>query len=741
MKFLGKLLRFFLLLAIAVGLIALGYYFAVTNNVELHPEKLLLSEERIMVYDANACQLKSTTFSTQKQTVPLSDIPEITQNAFICTEDQRFFQHHGFDLKRICGAVLHNLRSFSFKEGASTISQQLIKNTHLSQEKTLKRKLQEWKLTRILEKKYTKAEILETYLNSIYFGHDCFGIGAASEFYFGKSTKNLTLAESAMLAGLVKSPNNYSPFRHPERCIQRRATVLSIMKKIGNITQKEYKSACATPLPTEANQKSDRYLPFVFDELSALSEANLFHLGGQIEIYTYLDSYLQKNVEKIATQVKDCETQILILDQKTGGYKAAYYSLGSAKRLPGSLIKPLLVYAPALEEDLLSPATPILDEKVTYGDYCPENYGKKYHGYTSLRTCVEKSLNIPAVKTLVSLGISKGTAYLEKLGLDVPQEDHSLALALGGMKAGFSLQQLTEAYSVFPSGTKINGGFIKEIKIDGISVYKHKQKQTRVFSEESAFLMTDMLKSAAKNGTAKKLRSLPFDIAAKTGTVGNKNGNTDSYTIAFTNNDVVSVWLGNKDNRLIQHTGGELPCALTRDIHEYLYALYKEQGTSIERFRIPNQVVCVALDKLAYNHAHSVELADTSAPTLYSFNEYFKKNNLPKTQSKTFSSPCIPTPTAIFEYGKVKLIFPKNCPSFYQYQIERYDYVKHSTLYIGDYLDCYIDADILPNKKYIYTITPIYREHIGIPIELPAISTAIHESKENPITEKDWWDY
>ena len=219
MKVLRKILLIFFLL-FSVGLISgLSYYFAVTHSVSLQPEKLVLDEKNIVIYDENG-EIASVT-ATVKQTTPLSEIPQKTWRAFIDTEDKRFFTHNGFDIRRIIKATLTNLKAGSFKQGASTISQQLIKNTHLSQEKTVKRKLKEWKLTRELERKYSKNEILEKYLNVIYFGHNCFGISSASEFYFGKSPSELDLADSAILAGLVKSPNNYSPFKNPEKCVQR----------------------------------------------------------------------------------------------------------------------------------------------------------------------------------------------------------------------------------------------------------------------------------------------------------------------------------------------------------------------------------------------------------------------------------------------------------------------------------------------------------------------------------------
>ena len=176
-------------------------------------------------------------------------LPSYVKEAFVAVEDKRFYEHHGIDMHRMLGALWHNLKSFSFREGASTISQQLIKNTHLSSEKTIVRKLKEIRLARALEKKYSKDEILTLYLNSIYFGHSAFGIGQAAQFYFGKTAEELNVAESAMLAAIVRSPNRYSPFRDAERCLARRNLVLTLMQEQGLLSEEQTAAAKEAPLP------------------------------------------------------------------------------------------------------------------------------------------------------------------------------------------------------------------------------------------------------------------------------------------------------------------------------------------------------------------------------------------------------------------------------------------------------------------------------------------------------------
>lgn len=731
---------------LALICIALGYYFFVTRNTRLDPQKLLFNEKNITVYNEQNERVEHQLFPTEKETVRIALLPDHTKYAFIDTEDRRFFSHSGFDFRRIVGAALNNLKAGAFKQGASTISQQLIKNTHLSQEKTVKRKLKEFKLTRLLEKKYSKAEILEKYLNTIYFGHNCFGIQAAAKFYFGKSPQELSLADSAILAGLVKSPNNYSPFKNPENCKRRMTSVLNAMLKNKHLSKAEMEAALNAPLPTPSAQNTQNvgYMNFVFDELASLSDEYGFTVGGNVEIFTYLNEDLQSKTQKILDTETDCGKLALVLDNETLGFKACSATVGNIRRLPGSLIKPLLVYTPAFEKDILSPATPILDEKVNYGGYAPENYDGKYHGYVSARESVEKSLNIPAVKTLETLGVATGASYMKKLGLEIDKEDLSLALALGGMKNGFTLKDMLSAYATLPNGGVYEQGrFISEIRINGVRVYKRERKKRQVFSEESAYLMTDVLQSTAKTGTAKKLRSLPFDIAAKTGTVGTSNGNTDAYAVSYTTKDSVAVWLGNPDNRYIEHTGGSLPCNLLLQINEYLYESYTKKDVPIPHFAAPKNVSFIDLDKTVYYDTHSLVLADKNAPAETTLRELFKNSAIPLKQSDSFSNPHMDSPTISLQKDGVYIQFPKTASKYYEYKIIRSDYATHNTLYFGENPKTFKDDSLKTETTYVYEIVPYYKGIAGEKITLPAVTTKepILNEKEQTIIEKEWWGY
>ena len=255
--------------------------------------------------------------------------------------------------------------------------------------------------------------------------------------------------------------------------------------------------------------------------------------------------------------------------------------------------------------------------------------------------------------------------------------------------------------------------------------------------------MTDMLKSTAKNGTAKKLRSLPFEIAAKTGTVGTCNGNTDAYALSYTTKDCAAVWLGNADNSKITHTGGGTPCRLLRDINEAIYKIYESRKQSIPSFTLDKNVVNVELDKQAYYDTHTLLCADKKSPAEYRISELFKLSAIPLNKSTSFTCPTIDLPSLSIENDRVVITFDERFPKYYRYRIDRYDYVTHTTVYDGEYTPSFADEHLLSDKNYVYTVIPIYNDREGTPITLPAISTRKGEKAEinHEILDKEWWEY
>lgn len=694
------------------------WYLALTAPLKLNEEKLTGAQGAITVYDARDAEIAGIDKNGVKS-VAYDDLSKKTVGAFLCAEDKTFFSHHGLNYKRMAAAFFKNAASLSFKEGASTISQQLVKNTQLSQEKTITRKLKEIRLTRQLEKKYEKEEILEKYLNTIYFGHDCFGIASAADYYFGVAPCDLSAAQAATLAGMVRSPNNYSPFRAPEKCLQRRNFILDVMEEEGYLTPAEKENATKEPLPAAPNESGEGlgfYIRQVVDEWSglSLSPANVY---DGVKIYTYCDADLQEYLENRAKQ-SEKDAAAIVLDAKTGGVCAFYSDIRDGKRPCGSTLKPLLVYAPAIEENFLSPATPILDEKIDYNGYSPRNYDGKYHGYVSAREALANSYNVPAVKILNAVGVKKCTAYTAKMGLPVGAEDESLALALGAMKEGFCLRDLCGAYATFSNGGNYRPTrFIRKIESEnGTVLYRENDSSTKVFSEDTTTLLNDMLVTAVKSGTAKKLKNLPYEVCAKTGTHGTKEGNTDAYCVSYTSQNVVGVWLGSAKNipdRAL--TGGGEPTNVNKNIQEYLY-----KNSTPPPLEKSENVAEYTLDKEEYTRNHRLVLCDENAPiTEKTYKELFKKSHRPTEQSTAFTRPALSKTT--INATKRGILIELCQTQYYSILINRTCDGKMETVYHGKSVNEFLDENVVDGKKYVYSVTPYYGEYVGKTVVLPEI--------------------
>ena len=711
-----------------------GYYTFVTYDVSLQAEKLLLPDTQIVIYDESGQKLSAAGNFQTRDIVRIDTLPKYLPAAFVNVEDKRFYRHNGFDGVGIGRAIVKNLFSGSFKQGASTISQQLIKNTHLSMEKTVTRKLKEFKLTRQLERKYDKKEILETYLNTIYFGHNCYGIANAAQVYFDKPASSLSLAESALLAGLVKAPNNYSPFKNPEKAYARRKTVLQVMLKQKSITENEYKNAVNADLPTTFyKNEAKSYAHFAIEEMDQILENLSLSSAGRIEVFTHLVPSIQTALEASA-KTRESDVSLIAIHNKSHGIQGYYSTTASGKRSPASLIKPLLVYAPAIENGILSPASLILDEKTSFGNYSPNNYNDKYYGYVSAREALEKSLNVPAVKTLNALGIEKAAYYGEKMALNVSENDRNFALALGGMEYGYAFKDLMSAFTVFPNnGVFSPCHFVREIKRNGITVYKQSDSPCNVFSPETAYLMTDILKGAAKNGTGKVLKDLPFSVAAKTGTSGEKQGNRDAYTVAYTSEHTVGVWCGNANNTPIQTTGGGIPAKMCKNVLEKIYFF----ATPAE-FEKPQGVKEIMLDRISYENEHRILRADAIAPLAFQKKELFWEKYPPTSQSSLFSKPTVNAPNICLTEKGVRIYFDCAQPPYYHYKLLRKTGEKQEIIYDGASFQEAWDKNLSPNTRYEYTLIPYYQTHKGVPIQLPIIYTG-NEGILPPITNKPWW--
>ena len=634
----------FLLATLFAIVTTFGTYLYFYKTTSFDREKLDASNLNIEVFD-NAENIVREENLINHKYVKLSTLPEYVKQAFISTEDKNFYRHKGLDYKRMVKATLVNLKNMRFKQGASTISQQLIKNTHLSNEKTLERKFKEIAITKKMEKQLSKDEILEKYLNCIFFGNNCYGIESASNYYFSKSSKNLSPEEVAVLAGIISAPSRYSPTSNPEKAKVKRNYVLKNMSESGAINPNDYQTLISKDImldieKTDVN-KINSYSQMAIDEASLILglPAKSIGLGGY-KIHTYLNPAEQSKIKEIVNFNKTSETDISIIkiDSKSGAI-TAYVGTGNLKlsdvqRQPGSAIKPVLVYAPALEENKIYPCSIISDEEININGYSPNNVNKGYMGDVSVRTAVNKSLNTVAVKVLSYVGVENAKYYAQKAGIEFDKDDISYALALGGFKYGTTLKQLTNAYLPFANnGDFIEAKFVKYITDkNGKIIYKNENKSSKVFRDDTAYLMTDMLKGCVNFGTSKKLSSLPFEVAAKTGTVGTSKGNTDAYNISYTTDAVLGVWVGKLDNVAIKNlSGGNQPTKIAKEIYQSL-------SLSPNDFVAPNSVDYAEIDLLSLKDDKLIKLSNTFTPDRYKVKELFSKFNMPNEVSENFVS-------------------------------------------------------------------------------------------------------
>lgn len=712
-------------------------YLIITRDAKLDESKLLSPDKSVIIVDADGNEITGAVSGNAKS-VKIEDLQEHTKNAFIASEDRKFYEHNGLNYGRMVKAFFTNLKSKSFKEGASTISQQLIKNTHLSSDKTIKRKLNEIRLTKQLERRYEKDEILEMYVNTIYFGHSSYGLQSAAEFYFDKRAENLTLEESALVVGLLSSPNNYSPFRHPEKSLTRRNLVLKAMADCGFITAEEYETAKEKPLGVVESGKKGQYSDYlkeVFAEMDEKIDGNA--ATGKIVVKTYMDKNLQAQIENLEFDSDNA----IIVTENSGGVSAFKSTIGNAKRQPGSTIKPLAVYAPAFEERALSPFTRILDEKIDYNGYSPENYDKKYHGYVTVTDSIKYSYNVPAVKTLNNLTVARAEKYLGAMDLQLEDGEKNLSLALGGMQHGLSLKEICDRYAIFPDGGAYSSShFIREISLsDGKTLYKEEKLKSPVFSRGTCSLINEILLETSKSGTAKKLGDCKFDVATKTGTCGTAEGNTDAYSISYTSRHCVGVWLGDKDNARLPITGGKDCCAYAHKIFDILYS-----ESAPERLDVDSGTVKVEIDVDEYRDNNRILLCDPLSPAYARLQVKVLAGNEPREYSTKFSRPTIAQPKISVENNCVNIELCQT--KYYAYEVIRAKNGKNEVIYDGIWKNLICDEP--PDGSYEYFVTPYFlsgeTKICGEKIKIATVNvgdaTSSPQVKIPDISKKNWYD-
>lgn len=683
MKKIVKICLISFVLVVVFGCVFCGSLVAVSyakyQSIPLNTESLTSPSLSIEIFDNENRPIKEEN-QFNGDFCKLESLHQYTKDAFISIEDKEFYNHKGLNKKRIVKAMINNIKSGKLKEGASTISQQLIKNTHLSNEKTFERKLKEMALTKKLENNFSKDEILESYLNIIFFGNNCYGLESASKYYFNKDAKDLNLNESCTLAGLIKSPTKYSPILNYDNCLQRRNLVLSEMEKDGKITVDEKLNTQNQPITLDITQKNENklnsYSQASIDEASKILKipAKQIALAGY-KIHTYCNSEKQTALKNALSnnETDGTDNAGIIIDVSTHGVSAfqgnSHFKILDVKRQPASCLKPLLVYAPALNEDVISPSTQILDEPIKIGNYSPSNVNKKFSGYMSVTDAVKNSINIPAIKVLSYIGIDTGKQYAQKLGINFDEKDDSYALALGGMTYGVNIKDLATAYTTFANkGQFSNSTFIQYITDKNNKlVYIHKPTTQMVFREDSAYLMTDILQETAKSGTARKLSTITnTEIASKTGTVGKKNasGNTDAYNISCTPTETIGVWFGSLSNEPAKIAGGNQP---TEVVRQYV----SSQTYDKKQFDVPSSVAEVKIDSLEKEENHRLVLASPYAPVRFTETCLFSRFNMPTEISENFTEK--PQISAETKVENNQVVLSLNAQKHLEYQIYKDD--------------------------------------------------------------------
>ncbi|TVP92316.1 PBP1A family penicillin-binding protein [Alkalibacterium sp.] len=535
-------------------------------------------EQSTTIMDENG-EEAGTLYAQKGTFVDLERISPNIVNAVISTEDQRFERHRGFDpigLGR--AAVGYVTNRGQIVGGGSTLTQQLAKNAYLSSDQTFMRKLRELFLAIEIEKQYSKDQILEMYLNHAYFGNGVWGVEDASLRYFGKTASEVSVPEAATIAGMLKAPSHYNPIDNYDRSISRRNVVLTLMASTEAITEEEKAAYSAMELSlTDRFSSTDGYrYPYYFDSVIreaenrfGIAEEDLMNNG--YTIYTALNQTFQQQMDAVYAsnqhfEVSSDGTMVqsasVALNPQTGGVNAVVGGRGEhtfrgfnratqMRRQPGSVIKPLGVFTPALEAGF-SPDSILTDELLSYGEteYTPTNLSGQYSGEVPMYRALADSLNAPTVWLLNEIGISRGMRKVEDFGLTLADSDNHLgAIALGGMDRGVTPLEIASAYSVFPNnGIRKDPHFITRIvdATGAVVVDNTRVKSNRVVSEKTANEMNSMLLSVFESGTGRNIQPASQKIAGKTGTTQTESGTgaTDQWVVGYTPDVVITSWMG-----------------------------------------------------------------------------------------------------------------------------------------------------------------------------------------------------
>lgn len=586
----------------AVAIVGIAFVvFVILSADNLDVEDLRLDLTSTVCYEdenGEVVEYEKITTDENRAWVPLNQVPQYMRDAFISIEDERFYSHSGFDIKRTTKAVIDYARYGSNAQGGSTITQQLIKNITNNTDRTPVRKIQEIWMAYKLERKLSKDQILELYVNTIYLAQGVNGVQTASKLYFDKDVSELSLAQCASIAGITQYPAYYDPFLHPDNNKEKQELVLKKMLELGKITQEEHDEAVAEKLvfkkgnmQTTSVKTQSYFTDYVVSDVinefvkqkglsKTLAERKL--QSGGYKIIATIDPTVQKSIDNVFGSASNFPSSpvspapqgaIVVMDVKTGevkgmaggiGKKEGAYSLNRATatyRQPGSSIKPLSVYAPAIDTGLVMPGTIYEDKKITYGEWSPKNSYSGFKGNMTVRKAIEISCNTIAVQIVDDMGINTSYDYLKnkfKLSTVVDADKALAPLSLGGLTKGATVMDMAAAYAVFPNAGVYNTPitFTKVIDSDGNVILKNKASSSNAVKKTTASAMNDLLKGVVSSGTGTGASISGVTIAGKTGTT---DDNKDRWFVGYSSDYVAAVWYGYDTPRVMNHLGYNNP--------------------------------------------------------------------------------------------------------------------------------------------------------------------------------------
>lgn len=613
-------------------------------------DSVLSTTMRYIDKDGNEVVLENETLESSENRLwaSYSEIPKMLIDAYIAVEDMRFEEHHGVDMTRTASAIYNFfIPTSSSYGGGSTITQQLIKNVSGENDATIQRKVQEIFRAMNVESKFTKSEIMEMYLNTIYLSHNSYGVRVAAETYFGKPLDQLTLAECAAIASIGKWPTHYDPITNPQNNLTRRNLVLKLMLEQGKISEEEFNEAYDAPIKLADGSVEDYsetvhsyYIDAVMDDVikdlmakygyDKATASRILYSGG-LQIVTCMDPEIQACAEKVYTnssywpETKGMQAQsaICVMDPESGNIVALVGGLGEkresrgfnratqAYRQCGSSIKPLSVYAYALDSGYLNPGTPVDDVPPVYyedtGKYWPQNSDKKFRGIVSLDYAIMKSLNTVAVNTCIGLGVENVYNNFKNYGYTTLVDSmyrngtyfsdiNTSPLALGGMTLGVTVREHTQAYATLANKGVTSKARTYSIVRDskGAVILDNKESHEVKYKEDSIAILTDLLTHVVSNpnGTAHSRitfqKNYGVKVAGKTGTTNDKK---DVYFCGYTPDYVACCWYGYDNNKVIT-TSGNPAATLWNKVFNEIYSHLKSKGISYTKeFPVPASVV------------------------------------------------------------------------------------------------------------------------------------------------------